>query len=466
MDKKREKHLLTVIVLLSAIIIFLIGTSDRQIGISDVLADDHNHDWKVEWNWVSDKDEKYTSAKALMTCSECNEKKEIEAEISTEEDDENIIYTAKIQLSEEEYTDKKIVKKKSKLPVGWNKIAGKWYYVNSDQSYHKGWKKINSKWYYLDNSTGEMKTGWVKDQGNWYFMNKSGVMQKGWLSNNGKWYYMSNSGKASTGWHQIGGKWYYFDKTTCAMKTGWVFDSNKWYYFKSSGEMLKGGWQFIGGKWYYLSVHGDMQTGWLKYNNDWYCLDTNGEMLRNTVVDDYFLNESGKWVNISMAEATGIYSLKLRFADGEVVNVTGIDLKKASYHHYYDNETVPQAIVADAICKYYADLIMAEPSLKTDKDKVATAASVSASFCRECAYGQDSERHYRSPYGVYVGKVFTCAGATRALGRILDYMGYSWTHANENEYKHQWCILKMDGKTGYADGQGYYVGYGKHPEDK
>lgn len=109
---------------------------------------------------------------------------------------------------------------------------------------------------------------------------------------------------------------------------------------------------------------------------------------------------------------------------------------------------------------------MAEPSLKTDKDKVATAASVSASFCRECAYGQDSERHYRSPYGVYVGKVFTCAGATRALGRILDYMGYSWTHANENEYKHQWCILKMDGKTGYADGQGYYVGYGKHPEDK
>ena len=155
--------------------------------------------------------------------------------------------------------------------------------------------------------------------------------------------------------------------------------------------MLKGGWQFIGGKWYYLSVHGDMQTGWLKYNNDWYCLDTNGEMLRNTVVDDYFLNESGKWVNISMAEATGIYSLKLRFADGEVVNVTGIDLKKASHHHYYDNETVPQAIVADAICKYYA---------------------------------------------------------------------------NENEYKHQWCILKMDGKTGYADGQGYYVGYGKHPEDK
>lgn len=57
--------------------------------------------------------------------------------------------------------------------------------------------------------------------------------------------------------------------------------------------------------------------------------------------------------------------------------------------------------------------------------------------------------------------VYTCAGSTRALGRVLDYMGYSWQHVNENKWSHQWCIVTMDGQTGYADGMGGIAGYGE-----
>ena len=57
--------------------------------------------------------------------------------------------------------------------------------------------------------------------------------------------------------------------------------------------------------------------------------------------------------------------------------------------------------------------------------------------------------------------VYTCAGTTRALGRVLDYMGYGWQHVNENKWVHQWCIMTMDGQTRYADGMGGIAGYGE-----
>lgn len=50
--------------------------------------------------------------------------------------------------------------------------------------------------------------------------------------------------------------------------------------------------------------------------------------------------------------------------------------------------------------------------------------------------------------GVFVDGVYTCAGTTRALGRVLDYMGYGWQHVNENKWVHQWCIMTMANGAG------------------
>ena len=123
-----------------------------------------------------------------------------------------------------------------------------------------------------------------------------------------------------------------------------------------------------------------------------------------------------------------------------------------SAHTYYGSSiSAEQAAQADAIAIDIANSIMSNSAYKTDLDKVAAAARAVAQYAGRCTYGTDDKKYYRTPYGVFVARVCTCAGTTRALGRVLEFMGYSWQHANENQWKHQWCILTMDGRKGYAD---------------
>lgn len=132
-----------------------------------------------------------------------------------------------------------------------------------------------------------------------------------------------------------------------------------------------------------------------------------------------------------------------------------------SAHDYYRNCTQEQADQADAIAKQIADSIMSNAAYTTDLQRVTAAAQTVKSYCDSCVYGSDDNKYYRSPYGVFVAGVYTCAGSTRALGRVLDYMGYSWQHTNESKWVHQWCVLTMDGQIGFADGMGGFAGYGE-----
>ncbi|WP_024864581.1 hypothetical protein [Butyrivibrio sp. FCS014] len=129
-------------------------------------------------------------------------------------------------------------------------------------------------------------------------------------------------------------------------------------------------------------------------------------------------------------------------------------------HKYYTKIPADVVKASDTYAQQIADSIMADPTYTTDLQRVNAAAQSVALMCSVCQYGSDSTKYYRSPAGVYIAGIYTCAGSTRALGRILDYMGYTWTHANENQNRHQWCILTMDGQTGFADGMGGFAGYG------
>ncbi len=116
---------------------------------------------------------------------------------------------------------------------------------------------------------------------------------------------------------------------------------------------------------------------------------------------------------------------------------------------------------ATVIAKQIAKEVLAKGYTK-DLDKVEKAASIVSSYYYKGVH-VESGLDYRTPYGVFIKGESSCAGATRALGQVLDELGYSWTHANENAWTHQWVILEMDGQMGYADGQVGMVGYGKHP---
>ena len=131
-------------------------------------------------------------------------------------------------------------------------------------------------------------------------------------------------------------------------------------------------------------------------------------------------------------------------------------------HSYYKGLTREQATKADKIAEAIAKSLLSKKELATDFERVNAAARIVEGYCKRGMYGDDENRYYRSPYGVFISGNYTCAGATRALGRILDFMGYEWEHANENQWTHQWCILKMDGKTAFADGQGGFAGYGEY----
>lgn len=146
-------------------------------------------------------------------------------------------------------------------------------------------------------------------------------------------------------------------------------------------------------------------------------------------------------------------------------------INQAFYEHNYYGSTISEAQIAEAeaIVKSIADSIRNNPKYKNDimRVKAATREVASRSAQHISLYGSDENKYYRSPYGVLVTGNFTCKGATRAVGRILDYMGDKWTHVNENKWLHQWCVVEMDGKIGYADANVLpegRVGYGEYKE--
>ena len=133
----------------------------------------------------------------------------------------------------------------------------------------------------------------------------------------------------------------------------------------------------------------------------------------------------------------------------------------ATSHTYYKGVPKDGVILADSVAQSIAISIMTNPAYTTDLERVSAAATTVASYASSCVYGVDPNKYYRSPYGVFVTGNYTCAGTTRALGRVLDYMGYEYIHINENQWCHQWNALVMDGQTGYADGMSGTAGYGE-----
>ena len=130
---------------------------------------------------------------------------------------------------------------------------------------------------------------------------------------------------------------------------------------------------------------------------------------------------------------------------------------------YYKNCTDDQIDEAEKIAKNIAS--KAKASSSEPITQVSNAAkSVSEYYYKYCNYDSTySNPYYRSPYGVFCAGIATCSGTTRAMGRVLDYMGYSWTHVNENQYTHQWNEFYINGQKCWADGMMGFAGIGDYP---
>lgn len=149
-------------------------------------------------------------------------------------------------------------------------------------------------------------------------------------------------------------------------------------------------------------------------------------------------------------------------AESQVVCVLVGDINEDVHTSSKDwNFNQTQMEEARVIAKSIADSIMADASLTSDLERVAKAAKVVIDYAAKADY-TTSGPYYNTPYGVFIAGEQSCAGCVRALGLILEYMGFQWGHVNPNQWTHQWCVVyDVDGKTAFADGSWVGVaGYG------
>jgi GH35 family endo-1,4-beta-xylanase len=69
------------------------------------------------------------------------------------------------------------------------------------------WQNTERGWRYMKN--GKPVMGWNKIGGNWYLMDSTGVMETGWKQISGIWYLLKNDGAMATGWQEVNNRWYY-----------------------------------------------------------------------------------------------------------------------------------------------------------------------------------------------------------------------------------------------------------------
>ena len=203
----------------------------------------------------------------------------------------------------------------------------------------------------------------------------------------------------------------------------------------------------------YMTFMDMMQTGGQYYADEYiYQMDT-GEL--------FIIPEYCKEVGDTVSKQETAQAAKTESGSGQTASNDGKAADTGQAASSAPAAAAPESdkdAQARAVAQSIADSIPAG----SDLERVRAAAAAVAGYCSRGTYTSE-ESDYNTAYGVFCKGVNTCAGATRALGLVLDCMGYSWKHVNPNQWTHQWCELTMDGQKGWADGMGGLADYGEFP---
>lgn len=154
-----------------------------------------------------------------------------------------------------------------------------WCYFDESGHMVKGWRQINNIWYYFADTGVMCVNGWWDG----YYLDENGAWQPSkvsyesgqWMRDAVGWWYQRDDGKYPTDqFAVINNRRYYFDANGY-MQTGWIYRQGVWYYADDTGALVWKGWRQINGKWYYFREAGNMA--------------------RNTIVDGYYVDQSGAW---------------------------------------------------------------------------------------------------------------------------------------------------------------------------
>lgn len=340
-----------------------------------------------------------------------------------------------------------------------------WYYVKNGQvvSSFNGLFKFNGSWYYIRKGQVDSTANTlVKYNGSWYYVanGKVNFSFSGLFKFSGSWYYVKGGkvASASTTLVKHGGSWYYVEKGKVNFKktTLCKFGSD-WYLVKNGTTQPK-------------------TTTLFKFDGSWYYIK-NGKVCRTTTF--YTFSNQKYYIKNGVAQTN--LSGAIQYNGGTYYLKNGVLTTCHSKGHLYADATYlypatckrctvtkGSALVPKTkkekndMAREVAMLLVAEIPEGSDLERVSTAAYIVSIFASYGQYTMEGE-DYSQPYGVFVKGEYSCAGCTRALGMLLECMGYEWEHINAHQYTHQWCVVEMDGKIGWADGQIGMAGYGEFP---
>ena len=159
--------------------------------------------------------------------------------------------------------------------------------------------------------------------------------------------------------------------------------------------------------------------------------------------------------------------------------------------HSNGGMTRTQEDQARSVAKQIAEHVYDQVTTKGDGSQISMVAYATAivnAYCARDSY-VTTGKIYRTAYGVFLGGEYSCAGSTRALGLVLDYLDgimqdknkagqgnwmnkegedwppLKWNHVNANKWDDQWCRIVCDKHEAYGDPIIPSAGYGKHPNE-
>ena len=110
----------------------------------------------------------------------------------------------------------------------------------------------------------------------------------------------------------------------------------------------------------------------------------------------------------------------------------------AKPNSWREGETEEHYNAALKVAKKIADEVRAEVGSKQSLKQIAVATDKVHEYYLKCSYNDTKVVNW-SAWGVFIGKEASCAGATKALGMVLEQLGFEWEHMYEHSRGHQFC---------------------------
>ena len=336
---------------------------------------------------------------------------------------------------------------------GWN------YYRNGEiASDTTTLVKYNGNWWYVENGKINFTAATLcKYNGSWWYVH-GGKVDFGaatLVKYNGNWFYV-HGGKVDFSARTLvkyNGTWWFVSGGKIDWNSSTVVKYGSTWYFVSGGKVNWNAYGLCeyGGQYWYIE-NGRINfsaTTLCNYQGVW-CYVRGGKVDFDART---LVKYGSNWFYVNRGQVNWSYNGECLY-NGSFFTVRDGIVRFGAAPTITDSEKEAQAY---KMAKFIADNVDGD----TDLERIRNAAKIVAYYSGNSYYTND-DPDYRSAYGVLCKGVYTCSGSTRALGLVLDCMGYKWEHVNPNAWTHQWCkVYDVDGKTAWADGMGGIADYGE-----